>query len=69
MARKNVKKTKALVTDKKYEGKYVAFDSSKGRKIVASDRNPGKLIDKARKLGIDVPAIVFVPKGNTAYIY
>jgi hypothetical protein len=69
MARKNVKQTKALVTDKKYEGKYVAFDSSKGRKIVAADRNPGKLIEKARKMGIDVPAIVFVPKGNTAYIY
>jgi len=69
MIDKNIKNKRALVTDKKYEGKYVAFDSSKGRKIIASDRNPGKLIDKARKMGIDVPLIVFVPKGNTAYIY
>ncbi len=69
MAGKTVTNKQVLVTDKKYEGKYVAFDSSKGKKIIASGRNPGKLIEKARRLGVSIPAIVFVPKGNAAYIY
>ena len=69
MAKRVIQNKRVLVNDKKYEGKYVAFDSSKGKKIVASGKNPGTLIEKARKLGVSIPAIVFVPKGNVAYIY
>ena len=69
MAKRVKNSQQVLVTDKKYEGKYVAFDPSKGKKIIASDKNPGKLIDKVRKMGISVPAIVFVPKQDMAYIY
>ena len=69
MTKENAKNTQVLVTEEKYEGKYVAFDSSKGKKIIASGKNPGKLISKARKLGVSIPSIVFVPKGNAAYIY
>lgn len=69
MVKKPVKNMQVLVTEKKYEGKYVAFNTAEGKKIVASGRNPGKLIDKVRKMGVSIPCIVFVPKGNTAYIY
>ena len=69
MAKKRVKNMKVLVSDKKFEGKYVAFDASKGKNIIASGRDPGKLIDKVREMGVSVPAIVFVPKENMAYIY
>ncbi len=69
MVNRNAKNKQVLVTEKKYEGKYVAFDASAGKKIVASGRNPGRLIDKVRRMGISVPTIVFVPKHNAAYIY
>ena len=69
MTKKNIINKQVLVSEKKYEGKYVAFDASKGKKIVASGRNPGRLIDKVRRMGISVPTIVFVPKHNAAYIY
>ena len=69
MAKRVIQNKRVLVNDKKYEGKYVAFDSSKGKKIVASGKNPGTLIEKARKLGVSIPAIVFVAKGNVAYSY
>ena len=41
MAKRVIQNKRVLVNDKKYEGKYVAFDSSKGKKIVASGKNPG----------------------------
>lgn len=69
MAKKPSKNNRVLVTDKRYEGKYVAFDTSKGKKIIASGRNPGKLIEKVRRMGVSTPSIVFVPKHDAAYIY
>jgi len=75
MAKKHIKSTRAtratraLVTDSRYEGQYVAFDPAKGRKIIAHDRNAGAVIDKARKLGVAVPAVVFVPRNDITYIY
>ena len=58
-----------LVTDKRYQGKYVAFDAQKGKKIVAFGEDVGQVIFKAREQGVDTPAIVFVPKEDTAYVY
>lgn len=69
MAKNTNKRRRALVTDRKYQGKYVAFSPSEGKKIIASGRNPGVVIQKARKQGVEVPAIVFVPKKGVAYIY
>ena len=69
MAKKSVKNIQVLVTERQYEGKYVAFSPSEGKRVIASGRNPGKLIDKVRKMGVSTPAIVFVPKHNVAYIY
>jgi hypothetical protein len=69
MAGKSVKNKRVLVTDKKYEGKYVAFNPAKGKKIIASGLDPGVVIRKARRMGVRVPAIVFVPRQDLAYIY
>lgn len=69
MAKKTAKNNRVLVTERQYEGKYVAFNPSEGKKIIASGRNPGKLIDKVRRMGVSVPSIVFVPKHNATYIY
>ena len=69
MAKNTNKQRRALVTDRKYQGKYVAFSPSEGKKIIASGQNPGVVIQKARKQGVAVPAIVFVPKKDVACIY
>lgn len=69
MAKKPIKSSQALVTERKYQGKYVAFSPSKGKKVIAFGANPGAVIEKARKLGVDVPGIVFVPREDIAYIY
>lgn len=60
---------KALVNNKKYAGKYVAFCSSDSKKVIASGSNPATVIKKARSQGENIPAIVFVPKEDVAYIY
>ena len=69
MAKNTVKNMQVLVTEKKYEGKYVAFNPAKGKKIIASGLDPGAVIRRARGMGVSVPAIVFVPKQGLAYIY
>jgi hypothetical protein len=63
------KKRQALVTERKYQGKYVAFSPSEGKKIIAFGRDPGVVIQKARRKGVSVPAIVFVPEEGVTYIY
>ncbi len=58
----------ALVAGARYRGKYVAFGSD-GKNIIASGANPALVVRKARSKGVDIPAIVFVPRKNVAYIY
>ena len=62
------KNTQPLVKDSKYQGQYVAFASS-GNDIIASGKNPSDVIDKARKQGIDVPSIAYVPKEGIISAY
>lgn len=69
MAKKRGRKVERLVVDAKYEGKYVAFDPAVGQKVIASGRDAGTVIAKARKLGVEVPAIMFVPRRNEPMIY
>lgn len=61
--------SQALVADKKYQGKYIAFDPAEGKSVVAFGQSAGTVIKKARKRGVKTPAIVFVPKEDVAYIY
>ena len=63
------KPRKALVTERKYQGQYVAFSPSEGKKIIAHGRNAGTVIEKARKKGVDTPAIVFVPETGVTCTY
>jgi len=60
---------RVLVQNEKYQGKYVVFDPSGGNKVIASSSNLCTVIKKARQQGIELPAIVFVPKKDVAYIY
>lgn len=69
MAKKPVKNSQMLVTESKYQGKYVAFSPSEGKKVIASGRNAGAVIEKARKKGVDTPAIVFVPEADVTCTY
>ena len=69
MAKRVNRKPEDLVVDAKYEGKYVAFDPSAGKKVIASGRNAGAVVARARKLGVEVPAILFVPRRDEPLIY
>ena len=69
MPKRNVKNHVKLTVESKYQGKYVAFSSSEDKKVIASGRDAGAVIEKARKKGVDTPAIVFVPKEDVTYIY
>lgn len=61
--------SQVLVADKRYQGQYVAFDPQKGKEVVAFGGDVGDVINQAREKGVGEPAIVFVPKDDTAYIY
>jgi hypothetical protein len=69
MARKKSRKTVGLPVDAKYEGKYVAFDPAAGKKVIASGRSAGNVVARARKRGVVVPAIFFVPRRDEPLIY
>lgn len=69
MTRKKGHKTEGLVVDAKYEGKHVAFDPSAGTEVIASGKNAGVVVARARKRGVEVPAIIFVPKSDEPSIF
>lgn len=69
MAKKRSRKVDRLVVDARYEGKYVAFDPAVGQQVIASGRNAGTVVARARKLGVQVPAIMFVPRRDEPMIY
>ncbi len=69
MAKKRGRRVERLVVDARYEGMYVAFDPAVGQKVIASGRNAGAVVARARKLGVEVPAIMFVPRRNEPMIY
>ncbi len=69
MTKKRDQKTKGLVVESKYEGKYVAFDPSVGKRVIASGRNAGAVVARARRLGVKTPALIFVPRSDEPLIY
>jgi hypothetical protein len=69
MAKKAAKNRRKLIVGSKYEGKYVAFSPSEGKKIIASGLKASTVIQKARAKGVEVPAIVFVPKADVTCTY
>lgn len=68
MGRQVRKNSHVLVRQDEYRGKYVAFGSG-SKKVIASGSDPGVVIRTARSEGVEVPAIVFVPEKDVAYVY
>lgn len=58
-----------LVTDEKYEGKYVAMKSFADREVVASGDDPVKVMKQAKDKGIVSPFLHFVPERDITLIY
>jgi len=52
-----------------YAGQYVALDPSAGHKIIAHGTKSNRVAEKARRAGVEVPVIVYVPEKDTAYLY
>ena len=59
----------ALVTGKRYEGKYVALESFTSNRVVASGKNPSHVLDAAEKKGVADPVLVYVPRSGISHIY
>ena len=59
-----------LIKDgKKYENKYVAFADFNSKEVIASGKDPLKVIKAAKAKGVPNPTIVFIPAEDVALIY
>lgn len=58
-----------LVTDRKYEGKYVALRSFSDHTVLAFGDDPVSVMTRARKGRTDEPVIVFIPEHDMSYVY
>lgn len=65
MAKRAAKKSKKYVG----KGKYIAFNPSTSKRVIASGSNPATVIKRARSQGVEIPAIVFVPEKDTTCLY
>lgn len=52
---------------KKYSNKWLALDEST-KKVVASGQSPKKVLEDARKKGVEHPVLTKAPKDYGAYI-
>jgi len=52
-----------------YAGQYVALDPATGNKIVAHGTRSNCVAAEARRAGVEVPVIIYVPKRDSAYLY
>lgn len=62
-------KIPVLVTGKRYSGKYVALQSFNDNTVVASGKDPERVMAMARKKGVESPVIVFIPDQNQTCVY
>ncbi len=51
-----------------YAGQYVAFDPTTSTRIVAHGRKSNQVAAEARRAGVVVPVIVYVPEKDAASI-
>ena len=62
--------TKTLIANKKkYNGKYVAFKSFNENTVVASGKNPVKVIERAKKAGFFESVIAYIPNKNEIHAF
>ena len=52
-----------------YAGQYVAFDPTASNKVVAHGPESNRVAAEARRAGVQVPVIVYVPEKNAEYLY
>jgi len=69
MAKMKVTNSGRILSAKKYRGNYVAMATTGSCKVVAKAKKAGEVADMARKKGVSVPAIVFVPENNIVCLY
>jgi len=60
---------RVLVSDKKYNGKYVALQSFNDKTVVAWGKDPAKVVASAIKKGVAAPVIVFIPEEDHVCVY
>ncbi len=60
---------KAKENSRSYAGEYVALDPATGNKIIAHGRRSNSVAAEARRAGVKVPVIVYVPERDTACLY
>jgi hypothetical protein len=58
-----------LVTDKKYEGKYVALASFMDNTVLAWGDDPEEILKPAHAAGARDPVIVYIPQSGITCIY
>ena len=58
-----------LITDKRFEGKFVAMKSPSDTTVIAYGDNPCEVSRLAAERGLKEPVIFFVPESNVAYVY
>jgi hypothetical protein len=52
-----------------YAGQYVALDPSTGNRIIAHGPKSNSVAAEARRAGVKVPVIIYVPEKDAAYLY
>lgn len=52
-----------------YAGQYVAFDPTASNKVVAHGPKSDRVAAAARRAGVQVPVIVYVPEKGAEYLY
>jgi hypothetical protein len=50
----------------RYAGQYVALDSASGNRIIAHGPKSNCVAAEARRAGVQVPVIIYVPKSDPA---
>jgi hypothetical protein len=58
-----------LITEKGYEGKYVALASFLDRAVVAHGDDPKAVVKQAHEAGYENPVIFFVPQHDVSLVY
>jgi hypothetical protein len=53
----------------KYEGQYVALDPSNSDRVIASGPESNRVAAEARRAGVKVPVIIYVPSKDSTYLY
>jgi hypothetical protein len=64
-----MQKHQILLTDERYEGKYVALRSILDRTVIASGDNPKSVLEQAKKQGAANPVVLFVPQKDITLVY